>query len=625
MLDDTGVPQRFCQQVCYHLVPLLRLRPLRMHACTGLTSNVGCRCTQAGGHSSRAGLHLQACPPLPNPTKNNPKPHSWCLQCSKFHALDAFEGERHSCRESLGRHQERRRRKRNQAEGEAPASSSKRKRGAEESLRTDTHSKPSGSRPRSGKGRQGGSKGSTIAQPVKIERERKPAKQRTCKPHAAPTPPNQKQQLQQPAQQVQQAQRGHHEQHVQQQQAEQHAAMAALHSSSLAAAQASPPPIRPLQLPAAAPQLPPQQACGGVSSIRPGLPAFGGASGSFHRHAPWPALRRASMPLTSADASSSMWHMPFEGGQQAAAAAAIQQPLPSGALPGMQPEAAGLGAAMASGRSGQSLLGAASGRSSPSLPGVPSMAAEIEELLRFEGPLFPELSGTDMQSMSSSWLGSSLHSSWPPAVPSAAAGGLSGLPAAQPLQPGPGVALLASQQAQQAAQPEVAFPPRPPPSSSLREEPSAALQGPPTVPWRHHHHRHHHQQQQQQHYRHQLQQPPPPPQQQQPSLAQHQQQPAGFAGAAGLPAAAWGSGGVLTGAAVVVSPTAGQALRAVPAAPAAFAASMPPSSPTNAHLAAGGAAAAAAAAAPPARSFPGSLVTTGSGVQPWNAAWWQAY
>lgn len=586
-------------------------------------------CAQAGGQSNSCGPALAGGLPTPaQPYQKHPKQHSWCLQCSKFHTLDAFEGERHSCRESLGRHQERRRRKRSQAEGEATTSSGKRKRAAEESLRADTHPKPSGSRPRSGRGRQGGSRGSTTAQSVKTERESKPAKQRPSKPHAAPTPPNQKQQSQQPARQAQQAQPGRPQQHVQQQQAEQRAPKAALPSSSLAAAQAQQLPSLPLQLLASRPQPPPQQVCGGVSSTRPGLPAFGGASGSSHHHAPWPALRRASMPLTSADASSSMWHMPFEGEQQAAGAAAMQQPRPLGALPAIQPTAAGLGAA--SGRSGQSLLGAASGRSSLSLPGASSMDAEIEELLRFEGPLFPELSGMGMQSMSSSWLGSSLQPSWPPAVPSAAAGGLSGLPAGPPLQPGLGLAPLSPQQVQQAGQPAAAFPPRNPSLPSLPAEQSAALQGPPTAPWRHHHHHHHHH-----HYRHQRQQQQQL-QQRQPSLAQHQQQPAGFAGAAGLPAAAWGSGGIPTGAAVphvVVSPTAGHPLRAVPTAPAAFADSMPPSSPANAYPAAGSAAAAAAAAvptasaaaAPPARPYPSSLVTTGSGVQPWNAAWWQAY
>ncbi|PRW55998.1 squamosa promoter-binding 9 [Chlorella sorokiniana] len=56
----------------------------------------------------------------------------FCQQCSKFHTLEAFDGERHSCRASLARHQQRRQRLRLQRaeEEEAQRPQPKRKRGA---------------------------------------------------------------------------------------------------------------------------------------------------------------------------------------------------------------------------------------------------------------------------------------------------------------------------------------------------------------------------------------------------------------------------------------------------------------------------------------------------------------
>ncbi|KAL4443476.1 hypothetical protein ABPG75_011213 [Micractinium tetrahymenae] len=49
------------------------------------------------------------------------EPSRYCQQCARFQHVDAFDGERRSCRESLERHRQRRQKKREQWGGEKEA------------------------------------------------------------------------------------------------------------------------------------------------------------------------------------------------------------------------------------------------------------------------------------------------------------------------------------------------------------------------------------------------------------------------------------------------------------------------------------------------------------------------
>ncbi|PRW61411.1 GUCD1-like isoform X1 [Chlorella sorokiniana] len=104
------------------------------------------------------------------------EPQRFCQQCSKFHKLDDFDGDRHSCRDSLGRHQERRRLKRGRA---APSEqASKRQRSPEEGQQAKPRSQPSSGQPRGRKQEQGTN---LAAQAGQAGRKGKPAGQRPRK------------------------------------------------------------------------------------------------------------------------------------------------------------------------------------------------------------------------------------------------------------------------------------------------------------------------------------------------------------------------------------------------------------------------------------------------------------
>lgn len=203
VLDDSGLQQRFCQQVRAATAPLgaKPQHPLKAY------------------HNT-----LQYRTLLPPP--RTPLAHCWqihalvslvlsrchALQCSKFHALEEFDDERHSCRASLQRHQLRRQRRRQRrAEEQAQKPQPKRKRGAVatgqeadaaeeewEAVQRRPHPPSSGKRQRSSKGsrqpaqqvqpKRGSRKQQLPPKPVAPQRGRAPTQQRQLAQQALAQP-----------------------------------------------------------------------------------------------------------------------------------------------------------------------------------------------------------------------------------------------------------------------------------------------------------------------------------------------------------------------------------------------------------------------------------------------------
>ncbi len=489
------------------------------------------------------------------------------LQCSKFHLLDEFDEERHSCRASLGRHQERRRLKRQQSDDEQQQAG-KRKHGSEGGQQARKRAQPPGSQPPNGKrhcqrarsGAAAASQRNTAAQPAKATRQGEPGKQRPRKPSAAPKQPSQKKQQ-------------HAQQHAQQQQqrrrrrpAQQRAHQAGLPSSLPSTAAAQQRQSNPPQLQATAAQQPQQQEYGSLGSAAPRQAALGSELAALLQPPGWPA---AQPQPTSAEACTNQWQSSGHGFQQMAAIPAVPPPRPDSVLLGAVPatwHAAGA-------------FGLAGGHGC-SLEISGSLEAEIEALLRFEEPLLPDHFGPPLSS-SSSWLCGPL---------------VAGPLAAQPLQHSPCLAPLAAQQAQQMLQ---QAPPLPQGPSSLPAGFWPGMHAPPAVPL---------QQQQQQ---------------PQPGFAGAASWTAVAWGSmphsSSVPHSAAGGASVGGATAVVGHSVMGHAPPAVPAAV------MPPCSLAGDaanHLAAPGSAAPcpppaeASSAVPQPWCFSGRLVTTGSGVQP---------